>query len=843
MPLDRRTFVLPFLIFLITFALEVNAVDLLTLPNGMQFIFDIRPGSNVVAIQFWMRVGSKYEEDRKAGITHFIEHLIFKGSKKLEPNEIAQRIESLGGTLNAFTSYDDTVYHVVIPKESFHEGFLLLHEAIFNPTFPEEEIEKERKVVLEEIKMKEDDPWRKLYNELFMLSYANHPYGRPIIGFPETVNNLTREDILAYFNDHYIPERTVIVIVGDFNLTLAKDLAHNIFGKLERKGKNEEKKRNTSGKRGTTKVIHKDVLESYMAISYPIPSLVNEDIPTLEVLSALLTEGESSRIQNELKNKEMILTGASSFVFAPEEEGLFVIQTNFRGTDFENILKKVEDELKRLGESLSEWELVKAKNQIKASYIYGSETVQGRARLLGHYYTITKDLSFVDKFLEKVDKVGPDDLKRVIKQYFSEEKRNVVVILPQTQKKRSNPVYGELENGLKYVINRNQSAPLFSFSIGFVGGVKNEPHGKNGLFNLLSRMLLKGTKKKDGLRIAILIDTLAGQINPFCGYNLFGLSGKFMSKDFIEILSLLQEILMEAEFTEQELNNVKNEVLSELRQKEDDPVSYLFRKFNAFFYEGHPYEKDPSGTPEDVLSITIEDLKRAYTQFVSPKNCVFAISGDIEIKETQRLLRELFSKWDGPRSDLIRENVQERKGEKFFEKDLVQNHIIFGFPSVSLTEKERFPLEVIDALFSGMGGRVHKMLREENPFAYATTFFNHMGYDTGTMGIYAAFDPKVLKDVKETIKREIAKILEEGFSEEEVERAKRYLVGNYLISIQSNTSIAYRMMVDTFYGLGPDFFKKWPENIRSVKKEEVEKAAKKYLKPEKAITVILGKKF
>ena len=193
-----------------------------TLDDRLNCVFEQRKGTGVVAVQIWVKVGSRDETLKQAGITHFIEHLIFKGTETVKANEMASRIESLGGSINAFTSYDNTVYHIVVPKQAFEEGLDLLVDAVYNPSFPEDEVVKENKVVLEEIKMGEDDPQRKLFKELFAIAYDGKPYGRPIIGYEETVKGIKREDIRQYFKSHYEPENMVIVIVGDFDEKAAK---------------------------------------------------------------------------------------------------------------------------------------------------------------------------------------------------------------------------------------------------------------------------------------------------------------------------------------------------------------------------------------------------------------------------------------------------------------------------------------------------------------------------------------------------------------------------------------------------------------------------------------------
>ena len=586
-------------------------MSLFTVDDRLNCVFEQRKGTGVVAVQIWVKVGSRDETLKQAGITHFIEHLIFKGTEKVKANEMASRVESLGGSINAFTSYDNTVYHIVVPKQAFEEGLDLLVDAVYNPSFPEDEVEKENKVVLEEIKMGEDDPQRKLFKELFAIAYDGKPYGRPIIGYEETVKGIKREDIRQYFKTHYEPENMVVVIVGDFDERAAK----TFLKKSLQKKKDDVKARPEQGSAATgkvdkkVKIVEKDLREGYLAISYPIPPVVHPDTPALEVLGTILGDGESSRLQEQLKNKQGIVPNIGTYFFSPRDGGLLVVYATFKGSDYSSIVSAVDKEVKRLLEGgVGEWELTKARNMIEASYIYGAETAQGRARQIGNFMTLTGNPDFIDRYLKAVDKVTIADVKRVLEKYVTDTEKSLVVLLP---KKTSNPHTFRLENGLTYTINRNTASPSLAFRIGFVGGLKEEPKGKNGAFNLLSKMLLKGTKDKDAHAIAKEIDLLAGNVSPYTGRNVFGLSGGFLSKDMKKALTLLQELLVSSELKEKELKTVKEEVHSEIRQRDDDPISGAFRKFNEAVYNGHPYGKDPTGTEADVESLTLKELRNS----------------------------------------------------------------------------------------------------------------------------------------------------------------------------------------------------------------------------------------
>ena len=816
-------------------------MDVIRLDNGLRCILEQRRKTGVVAVQVWVKVGSRYEDDRLAGITHFIEHLIFKGTEKGEGYEIAPRIEALGGSINAFTSYDNTVYHIVIPENGFETGFRLLTDSVAGPAFPENELEKEKKVIIEEIKMGEDDPQRKLFKELFSASYPRHPYGRPIIGFTESVSGMKRSDILSYYKAHYTPDNMSIVVVGDFDEHKVKELLGQVFpGTADRGAFPEKGKGSMAGsKKSRTRVVDRNVAESYLTISYPIGSFMDSDTPALDVLSKILTDGDSSRLQSSLKHREGLVTDADTYVFTPQEDGLFVVLATFKGRDYKTVKAAIEREIRRVSQSgVEPWEMEKAKNLVRASYVYGNETVQGRARLVGNFDTLADDPSYAEKYLEAIDRVEEADLCRVLDEYLLKRKSSLAALL---SREASNPYTIHLENGLRCVYNRNAASPSFSFMIGFVGGLKEERPGRNGSFNVLSRMLLKGTEELDAQAIARQVDMLAGSLNPVSGRNVFGLSGKFLAKDLDRSFDLLKRLLRETKIREDELTKVKEEVLSEIRRRDDEPVQYIFAQLNRQMYEGHPYAMDQIGDPHDVTSLTVAEIEDLYRDFVGPQGAVLALSGDVDQKHVEELVRHLFSDWQGAGHPLRKQTHTSLSGrEKALEREILQTHLIFGFAGPGLIDRDRYAVEIMNGILSGMGGRIHRKLREEHPYAYAVTFFNQETYETGAIGIYIGTDRGHAADVERIVQEEIEKIRKEGFSPEEVMSAKRYTIGNHYIRMQTNGAIASNMCLDTIYGLSPNFFKVWPQKADKVTRSQVNAVARKYLLPDRMIKIGLG---
>jgi len=817
-------------------------MDAIRLKNGLRCIIDQRKGVGVAAAQVWVEVGSAYESEKIAGISHFIEHLIFKWTDSGAGYEIAPKIEAMGGAINAFTSYDNTVYHIVVPSNAFKGGLGLLVDAVTHPAFPEKELEKEKKVVLEEIKMGEDDPQRKLFNELFLASYPGHPYGRPIIGYPESVASISRGDILAYFGGHYRPERMAVVAVGDFDkeamLAVLEGGLHEA-GAEAQEAEGSQAQPEAPGGQDRLKIVEKDVAESYLALSYPIGPFTDEDTPALDVLGKVLTDGDSSRLQSMLKHKKGLVTDADSYVFTPVRRGVFVLFATFAGRAYEKVEEGIDGELMRIrDDGLEPWEVEKAKNIVRASYVYGAESVQGKARQLGMFETLTREPAYGEKYLAAVDRVTGDDLRRVLDRYLTRETRVTVALLPRKEK---NPFTFALDNGMRCVYNRNAASACFSFMIGFSGGLKEERRGQNGSFNVLSRLLLRGTEDLDAQGIARRIDVMAGDIGPVSGRNVFGLSGRLLAKDFARGLTLVRDLVVSNVIREDELARVKGEVLSDIRRRDDDPLQYTFAEMNSLLYEGHPYAADQIGSAGDVAALTRGDLEALRAAYVVPGGAVLALSGDVERKEAEDLIRGLFSGWKGVGQRL--KKIPHRLGasrERSLFRNMYQTHLIFCFIGPGLIDGDRYAVEVMRAVLSGMGGRVHRKLREENPYAYAVTFFNQEAYEVGAMGIYIGTDGSHAADVERIVMEEIENIREAGFTEKEIADAKRYMIGNHYIQMQTNGAVVSSMCLDTIYGLAPGFFKTWPERIEKVSLQQVNEAARRYLLPDRMAKVRVG---
>ena len=387
---------------------------LTTLDNGLDVLVKEVHSAPIVAVYLWCNTGSVNEEERLHGISHFYEHMFFKGTEKRGVGEIDRAIKSLGGYNNAFTSKEYTAYYVVLPSENFTLAFDVLLDAIRNSSFPEDEIQKELGVIKEEINRKEDNPTGKIYEEMFKILFPGSPYAHPVLGTKESISGLTRDDFKNYLNSFYVPNNMTAVVVGDVK---TKD-AINEIKKLTTDWKPDPavKDRMVSfdipkreGICGFT--LEKDVNMSYVMMAFRTEGFgdLKENI-TLDVASSVIGEGRSSRLYRRLVEEEQIASSVQAFIYPLKQSGLFVIFGTMDRSNVQAFQNGVLEEINRLRtETVNYDELQKAKTMLKADFQFANETNADIGQTLGHYITLGY-IDHVTEYEKNIEVVSSKDI-------------------------------------------------------------------------------------------------------------------------------------------------------------------------------------------------------------------------------------------------------------------------------------------------------------------------------------------------------------------------------------------------------------------------------------------------
>ncbi len=829
-----------------------------SMENGLRVVLQEDRSSPVVALQIWVKTGSADEKDEEAGMCHFIEHMIFKGTDQRKVGEMAREIEALGGSINAYTSYDHTVYHITIASRYADIALQILSDAIQHSLFDPIELEKEREVILEEIRMGEDSPSRRLFRQTMATAFKHHPYGRPIIGYEKTIRSITRDQMIHFFKQWYTPDRMVFVVVGDFDIqemegkinTLLKDfrrLPAPLPERVKEPEQNEIRVDMTFGK----------FKETYLQMAVPIPSVIHEDAPGLDVLEQLLGGGETSRLVQKVKLEKGFVHSISASSYTPKDPGLFIIGATLSAEHLGKAIEEVLNEVDRLiQEGVTAEELHRVRVNVESSLIYDRQTVQGQARKLGYYITTTGDDQFEREYIKRVSLLRSEDLQRIGERYFKPSRWTISLLGPddqadllkrvplkemiekrgslavsQEKKKIRQPTKRVLENGIRLILKENRTNPLVSIQISCLGGVRFEEESQNGINHFMAVMITKGTERQTSLEIAKKVERMAGSLNGFSGYNSFGLNFTFLSQHFEEAISLLGEVIKSPTFDAEEMERRRRSLLASIRQQEDDLSRMVFKLFRKALYEHHPYRMDMLGTVDTIQRLTQKDLKDYYRRIMVPENMVITVVGDIDIPQATSAIEKEFGKMK--RSGFLPPELPKeppfkktRRLEIYKEKE--QAHFVLGFLGGTILSKDRYALDVLDAALSGMGGRLFYELRDRKSLAYSLAFISSVQLDPGYIGVYMGTHPDKVETAIGDVLGELKKVKEEGLSREEVERAKRYLIGNFEIGLQTNGAHANQMSLDELMGIGFDHLKRYADEIEKVTPEDVHRVAKTY---------------
>lgn len=427
-------------------------VEIYERQNGHKIVLAHKEGG-LVNISSWVKTGSINENDENNGISHFLEHLMFKGTHKHKAGYFDKTLESKGAIVNAATWKDYTFYYVTLPQGPDGEYFKLaieLHaDMMLDPVIPEEEIgvafnlgddsvpqKRERHVVIEEIRMRQDQPWTKIYNSTNKNMYTNHPYKRDVIGFPQTIASIPRETILEYYRTHYTPNNITTIVAGDFN---HEEVLEKVCKEFDFKGRENY---NNPKQVLDTPVTEEKYIELKGKINTgfsitgwlgPVAREVKDNIG-LEIINIVLGEGQSSRLYQNLieQSKEPIFNVVATDYYSFKDGGNFFVQANFKADKKEEALKLLKDEIQKiLNKDMTQKEFEKAKKKLKVRFAQGAETVSEIAESIGYYMTVCDDLDLAESYLNDLENYTLEEANKTAQKYLQLQNSVTTVLLPE----------------------------------------------------------------------------------------------------------------------------------------------------------------------------------------------------------------------------------------------------------------------------------------------------------------------------------------------------------------------------------------------------------------------------
>jgi zinc protease len=863
---------------------RATRVDL-TLSNGLRVILEENHVSPVVAMQAWVGAGAADDPPELAGIAHLFEHTLFKSTKRRGAGRIAHEIDAVGGSIDAWTTPDETAYQLVLAPQYLDAGVDVLADALTNATFDPIELERERKTVLSELREGEASPERAAAQLLFHAAFKVHPYGRSVLGTEPTVAALTRDQLLAAYQRIYVGKNLTLVMVGDFEGAALAAKIKQAFSALRKGEAMSARPTEPAQTAPRTVVVARDLLETRLVLSFRTPAVSDADVPALDLLATILGQGERSRLNLQLLRSRQLVTAASAYMFAARDAGLLVVSASTPPGRLEEPARALLDEVLRLGrEEVSPAELDRARALLATGVIRDQETPAGHARRLG-FFARTGGGSAGDddpgeaRYLARIAAATPAEVRAVAARYLRTAGLSSGALVsargltaargavdPVKLAARLEGVWaaGEaradrrfaavpivtagdvaravLPSGVRILVLRDASPGLVAVHAIWPGGTRYEDERSNGISNLLAILLPRGTRSRAGGELAAALEGMSGSLSGFSTRNSLGLRADFAVDQWERGLELVADCIANPRFAEDDLERERRVVLDRIRARDRNPVGLAFQLFSSALWTRHPYRLPELGTVDAVASLTRRRLVDHYRRYYGASGLTIAVVGDVTPSRVVGKIQALLGDLSGVAADpaaVAGEPPRSEPQEVFRDSPADEAHVVLGYPGTTLRDPDGVTLEVLAELLSGPNGRLAPALREARALTLGPTASSFEGIDPGSFAVYFACRPEGLEASVGAVRAELARVVERGVTQEEVVRARQRLVGTHAIRLDRRSAVAAALAFHEAQGLGWREFRRDADALARVTIADVQRVARKFLDPRREVVAVV----
>ncbi len=851
-----------FVLLIIVFANAVMAADLnvYKTDNGQTVVIQEVKTNPIVTIDTWIKTGSINENDENNGVSHFLEHLFFKGSTNHAPGEFDKILETKGAVTNAATSKDFTHYYITIPSKDFNLALEMHADMLLHPLIPRKELEKERKVVIEEIMKDANSPNTLVYDNLVKLLYTNHPYKRKVIGTADIVSTIHRDKILEYYNKYYNPSNMVTIIVGDVNSQDAFDAVKKYFNAEYKKPLNNVYPKEKILTSQVKNVVYGDTQTGYMLIGFRGVKIDGADSYALDILSTVLGEGKSSVFYQNIKENKRLATSIGAANTGFKDDGIFYISATFEPEKAEKLQQCIFDEIKEFQKNgVTSEQLRLAKNIIERNTYYERESITNIAGEIGYTFVTTDGIKFYEDYLDNIKRVTANDVKRVANKYLGQDKSAVSILLPESAKEVKvsaktqttsqakligavkNTQKYELSNGATLLLTPNEANDIVAISIFSNGGQFTEK--TPGTANLTASVLLKGTKNYSAVEFAKYLEDNGIKIAPSVKPDSFTITVLTTKNEYSKTLDILDEIINRAALDETEIGKVKTDKLAAIKKSKDIPLNIALDNFKTLIFEGSPYSVSNSVLEKSLPKITQKDVKEYYDKAFYPKNVVISINGNVDKDETISEFTKIFDGKLGEKFEFAKYSIPSLTAAKRSQtsvKDLKTDWIFMGWQTSGVTNaKDYAALQVIDSILgTGMSSRLFKNLRDKDGLAYQLGSQYSPNVLKGMFIVYIGTNPENLNYAQKRMKEEVFRFKNEFVGSKELQEAKDKLLGQYIIGQETNLDKATTIGWFEASGRGYGFDENYVKLINSVTESDIIEVANKYFTDNYIVSIV-----
>lgn len=811
----------------------------LVLDNGMTVLLKEDRSAPLVAIQYWVGAGSIHEDEHLGGgLSHYLEHMIFKGTATRGPGEISREIADAGGEINAYTSNDRTVFHVTLPADRWLTGLDVLTDAVFHPAFPEDEWAREREVILREVDMGEDDPNRVIGRLMWESAFRVHPYRVPVIGWRDILTTMDRDDLVAYHRHHYSPDNMILAVSGDRPAAEMESAIRERVGTVPRTirapvlvpAEPPQLAERILRKEGPYEVTR-------LAWVFHSTDLAHADTPALDVLASAVGSGRASPLVRRLREERRLVHEVDAWSYTPRDPGLFGLTAECEPDKEQEVIAALREEVARWQtEPFDTARIEQARREVLVHAIQNLATMDGQAGSMASGEFYAGNPRHIETYLEQVRQVTPGDLTRVARAYLRPENGSWAILAPEGGRAVAPASVETTElqlrmhtfpNGLRLIVREDPRLPMATVSAVLGGGLLAEAEGQAGVSRLAADLLTRGTSKLPAAELAELLEARAIELASFSGRNSFGLSASGLSGDLPLMLETVAECLLDSQFPADEIEKQRALQLAALRRELERPMTHAQEMVREAFFPGHPYRFSVQGAPDTVAALTREDILRHHQRLLGSSNLVLAVFGDVQTDAVLALVKKAFAalpdqpvpEWPALPATPA-EPVRTQQDLPFRQTVLVR-----AWPGIAVGDPREDAVSILMDTLSGLSSDLFVEVRDKRGLAYYTGATHFSGPVGGLFQIYAGTTDEGLPEVETQITAQADRLRTEGPRPDEVNRAVEQLLADLARSRQNNISFAQQCALDELLGLGYRHSLEAAERLKQLDPESVRAAA------------------
>lgn len=869
-----------------------------TLANGMRVIYAPLHTAPVVHVRVLYHVGSKDERPDRQGFAHMFEHMMFRGSANVAPEQHMKLIGDVGGNSNAFTSFDQTVYINTLPASHLDMALWLEADRMASFKVTDEIYKIERKVVAEEWRTRRNQPYGTMFEKVLEALFTKHSYRWAPIGNMDHLAAAPVSDLQEFFNKYYVPNNAILVVAGDFQIDEARKLVKRYYEWIPR---GPDVKRNIPQEDPQTEAKRVQISETVplpaVGVIFKAPPYASRDADILDIVGRILGNGGSSRLNRELVvSANPVAMQAFPYDATLEDVGVFgVAAITLAGKKVEDVeagLNKVLDEVRANG--VTQEELAKAKTQIRIGIIRGRETAEALASQLGSEALLTGDPSRVND-LDRIESITLDDINRAIKDYLRPEQATTAIVTsdvlaamtgkgrketdeavkraaegavapstepvearvisfpddypttpPQPPISSGRPFEKGVENdinGIRTIVMHDSRLPLVSWSLTMRRGSHSDPQGKKGLAELTTDLVGRGAAGMAFPQWAEDLESRGISLSVSDGGDITRISGSCTTDQLGHAVLRCNQLLTQPNLDKQEFEKLKAQSISGLMVDLETPEDVADREIATIVYGDSVFGRHP--TPASLGSITHDNVKAFFQAAYRPEDAILVIAGDITLERSKEVAEKLLSGWkpqgqqlpavDYSKLDYDRELVViDHPGAK-------QAAVRMGMPTYSIQSEDKFAGAVANRILTGgIDSRLQKYVRAEKGLAYSTYGVFSPSRQAGEFNGGTATAIETAVDAVQAMFHVIDKMRQEHVTEQELKSAQTRVAGGMLMQLQTIAQQAQYRVDGILNGYPIDYYDKYPERIAQITAEQVREVMQKYIDTQKLSVLIVA---